>query len=128
MSVHTRIVGELWPISLRLSNCSLQRCMCSCFSHSVVSDSVRPHGLWPARLLCPWDSPGKNTGVGGHGLLQGVFPTQGSNLCLLRPPALAGRFFTTSTTGKPLNHWTTGNSPVTFYIFVYIYIYAHTYI
>ena len=33
----------------------------------------------PARLLCPWDSPGKNTGVGCHVLLQGIFPTQGSN-------------------------------------------------
>ena len=35
-------------------------------------------------LLCPWDSPGKNTGVGCHALLQGIFPTQGSNPCLLR--------------------------------------------
>ena len=42
---------------------------------SVMSDSLRPHGLQPARLLCPWDSPGKNTGVGGHALLQGIFPT-----------------------------------------------------
>src|SRR5574341_1411133 len=37
---------------------------------SVVSDSVRPHGLQPTRLLRPWDSPGKNTGVGCHFLLQ----------------------------------------------------------
>ena len=43
-----------------------------------------PYGLQPARLLCPWDSPGKNTGVGCHFLLQGIFPTQGSNQCLLR--------------------------------------------
>ena len=42
-----------------------------------------PHGLWPARLLCPWDSPGKNTGVGCHALLQGIFPTQGPNAGLL---------------------------------------------
>ena len=35
------------------------------------------------RLLCPWDSPGKNTEVGCHFLLQGIFLTQGSNLCLL---------------------------------------------
>ena len=40
------------------------------WSHSVVSDSSRPHGLQPTRLLCPWDSPGKNTGVGCHFLLQ----------------------------------------------------------
>ena len=37
----------------------------------------------PARLLCPWNSLGKNTGVGCHFLLQGIFPTQGLNLCLL---------------------------------------------
>ena len=48
-------------------------------SCSVVSGSSQPHGLWPCRLLCPWNSPGKNTGVGCHSLLQGIFPTQGSN-------------------------------------------------
>jgi len=37
----------------------------------------------PTRLLCPWDSPGKNTGVGSHSLLQGIFPTQRSNPGLL---------------------------------------------
>ena len=37
---------------------------------SVMSDSVRPHGLQPTRLLRPWDTPGKNTGVGCHFLLQ----------------------------------------------------------
>ena len=37
----------------------------------------------PTRLLCPWDSPGKNTGVGCHFFLQGISPTQGSNLGLL---------------------------------------------
>ena len=50
---------------------------------SVVSDSLRPPGLWPTRLLCPWESPGKNTGVGCHFLLQGIFLTQGSSLSLL---------------------------------------------
>ena len=52
-------------------------------SHSVLSDSLRPHGLQPIKLLCPWDSPGKNTRVGCHFLLQGVFPTQGLNQGLL---------------------------------------------
>ena len=42
-----------------------------------------PHGLQHARLLCPWDSPGKNTGAGCHFLLQGIFPTQESNPGLL---------------------------------------------
>ena len=40
------------------------------FSHSVVSDSVRPHRRQPTRLPHPWDSPGNNTGVGCHFLLQ----------------------------------------------------------
>ena len=52
-------------------------------SRSVMSDSLRTHGLYPSRLLCPWDSPGKNTGVGSHSPLQGIFLTQGSNLGLL---------------------------------------------
>ena len=42
--------------------------------------SLRPPGLHPARLLCSWDSPGKNTGVGCHFLPQGIFPTQGPYL------------------------------------------------
>ena len=49
---------------------------------SVMSKSLRPHALQPTRLLCPQDSPGKNTGVGCHVLLQGIFPTQGSKLGL----------------------------------------------
>ena len=43
-------------------------------SRSVASDSLQPHE--PARLLCRWDSPGKNTRVGCHFLLQGIFPTR----------------------------------------------------
>ena len=43
-------------------------------SHSVMSDSLRPHGLYS-----PWISPGQNTGVASLSLLQGIFPTQGSN-------------------------------------------------
>ena len=41
------------------------------------------HPLQPARLFCPWDSPGKNTALDCHFLPQGIFLTQGSNLCLL---------------------------------------------
>ena len=43
-------------------------------SRSVVSDSLWPHGLGPTRLLCPWNSPCKNTGVDNHSLLQGIRP------------------------------------------------------
>ena len=46
-------------------------------------DSVRSYGLQLSRLLCPWESPGKNTGVDYDALLQGIFPTQRSNPCLL---------------------------------------------
>jgi len=52
-------------------------------SRSVVSNSLWPYGLWPTRLLCPWDSPAKNTGVDCYSLLQKIFPTQGSNSGLL---------------------------------------------
>ena len=48
-------------------------------SHSVVSDSLRAHGLEPTRLHCPWTFPGKSTGVGCRCLLQGFFPSQGLN-------------------------------------------------
>ena len=58
-------------------------------------DSLGPLRLQPARLLCPRDSPGKNTGVGCHALLQGMFPSQGSNLPLLH-----------------LLHWQVGSLPL----------------
>ena len=65
-------------------------------SHSAVSNSLQPHGLQLTRLLCPWDSPGQNTGVGCHALLQGIFSTQGSNLGLphcrrILPPEPPGK-------------------------------------
>ena len=50
---------------------------------SVVSDSLRLHGLWPTWLLCLWSSADKNTGVGLHSLLKGIFPIQGLNPGLL---------------------------------------------
>ena len=74
-------------------------CVLNCFSCVLLFAT-----LWtvqPARLLCPWDSPGKNTGGGCHILLQGIFPTQGLNLSLMSS-ALAGRFFTISITLEAL--------------------------
>ena len=64
-----------------------------------------PMDCSPTRLLRPWDFPGKDTGVGYHFLLQGIFPTQGSNLNLLKSPALAGRFFTASATWEAPNKY-----------------------
>ena len=51
------------------------------FSHVRL---LQPYGLLPTRLLCPWDSPGKNTGMGCHVLLQGIFSTQGPYSHLLQ--------------------------------------------
>ena len=50
---------------------------------SLLSDSSQSDGLQPTRLLCPLNFPGKNTGVGCHFLLQGIFLTHGSNLLLM---------------------------------------------
>ena len=69
-------------------------CMLLCH-HSVMPDSETPMDCSPTRLLRPWDSPGKSTGVGCHALLQGVFPTQGSNLSLFH-----------------LLHWQVGSLPL----------------
>ena len=55
------------------------------------------------QILCPWDSPGKNTGVGCHFLLQGIFLTQGSNQCLLHLLHWKADSFTTEPPGKPLS-------------------------
>ena len=63
--------------------------------HSVVSYFSRPHGPQPTGLLCSWNFSPKNTGVGCHFLLQGIFPAQGSNLLLLHWQAGS---FTTSIT------------------------------
>ena len=54
-----------------------------CVSQSVMFHALQPHELWPTRLLSPWDFPDKNIKVGCHVLLQGIFPTQRSNLDIL---------------------------------------------
>ena len=46
-----------------------------CVSHLVMSISLWPYGLWPPRVLCPSNSPDKNTWVGSHSLLPGIFQT-----------------------------------------------------
>ena len=74
--------GGLPPMGSQ-SRTWLKRPSSSSVSRSVVLDSVWPHGLWPTRLLCPWDSPRNNTGVDCHSLLQRIFPIQESNLGLL---------------------------------------------
>ena len=56
---------------------------CCCLVPKSCLILLWPHGLQPTGLLCLWDFPGRNTGVGCHFLLQGIFLTQASSLCLL---------------------------------------------
>ena len=67
-----------WSFALQVTNSSMK------VKVSVTQSclTLPSHGLKPAGLLCPWNSPGKNTEV-GHALLQGIFLTQGSNPALL---------------------------------------------
>ena len=87
-------------------------------SHSIVSNSLQPHGLQPTRLLCPWNSAGKNTRVGSHSLLQGIFPTQGLNLGLLHCRQILHHL---SHQESPEN----SGSRQDIYIHIYMYIHTH---
>ena len=73
-------------------------CVCVC-AWSVMSNSLEPHGPLPTRLLCPWDSPVRNTGVVCHFLLQGNLLNPGIKPVSFGFPALAGIFFTTAPPG-----------------------------
>ena len=76
---------------------------------SVVPDSLRPRGLWPARLSCPWDSPAKDTGVGCHALPRGSSQPRDWTQVSLIP----GRFFTVWATREFHTLWclAVGESP-----------------
>ena len=81
-------ITELYePITFSVHLCSVAL---------VLSDSATPWTVAHTRLLCPWDIPGTNTGVGCHFLLQGIFPAEIGSV----PLALAARFFTTVPSGK----------------------------
>ena len=69
-----------------------------------MSESLLPQGPLPPRLLCPWDSPGKNTGGAGcYALLQGIVPIQGSNLSLLHILHWQAGSLPLAPPGKPAN-------------------------
>ena len=73
-----------------------------------MSDPLRLYGLWPTRLLRPWDFPGKSTGVGCHFLLQGIFPPQGLNpaLQLKENSLVTGRCLVTKSCLTLASPWT----------------------
>ena len=77
------ITGNVISLVLSLTLLKLCCCCCCCCVTSVVSNSVRPHRWQPARLHRPWDSPGKNTGVGCHFLLQCMEVTSESEVVQL---------------------------------------------
>ena len=80
--------GHIWkaPRTIWVSAFLIYKIACGCAkslqSCLTLCDPRDP--MDPSRLLCPWESPGKNTGVNCHALLQGIFPAQGSNPGLLR--------------------------------------------
>ena len=77
-------------------------CMRACQVSSVMSYSLRPYGLYPAKLLCPWNFLGKNSGVGCHFPFPGDLPDPRTDPRSPASPALAGGFFTSVPPGKPL--------------------------
>ena len=86
---------------------------CCCLVVKSCLTLLWPHALQPARLLRPRDFPGKNTGIGCHVLLQGVFPTQESNPSLLRWQA----------DSLPLSHHERPYILYMFYYVIYIFVY-----
>ena len=82
--VVSRGQGGDWKQVMLVEGCVQRVCK---FNHPVMSDSVQP-----TRLLCPWNFSGKNIAVVSRFLLQGIFPTQRSNLCLLSLLHWAGGF------------------------------------
>ena len=74
--------------------------------HSIMSESLRPCGQQPARLLCPWDSLGKSAAVGCHALLQGISMIQGSNSGIVRVWHWQAGSLPPAPPGSPLDVWT----------------------
>ena len=79
LATHFNKKRTILDLSLKLNSQGIDegKTLSESESHSVVSNSFRPHGLYS-----PWNSPGQNTGVSSLSLLQGIFPTQGLNLGL----------------------------------------------
>ena len=118
---------------LKIGNYSVAWCVCmhakSLQSYLTLHSSM---DLKLTRLLCPWDSPGKKTGVGCHALLQGIFLTQGSNLHLLHLLRWQAGSLPQAPPGKPLglashtsNLWTVDALYVFNFWFVYQILIEH---
>ena len=98
-------VPKSWTRVSDLAHTYMYVCVCKyicvCTKELQSCLTLWPYGLLPARLFCPWNSPGKNTGVGCYFLLQGIFPIQGSNPAY---PAWQMGSLTNSTTWEAQSH------------------------
>ena len=94
--------------------------ICCAKSLQACPTLCEPYGLQPTRILCPWDSTGKNPGVGCHFLLSRDLPSPEIEPASLISLALAGRFFLTSATWK-------GHKCVYMCVYIHTHIYTHTY-
>ena len=92
--------SRIYPVPISLSALIYNACVLSCFSRVWLCD---PMDCSPPGCLCPWDSPGTKTGVSCHFLLQDLLD-RGNVSKSLMSPALAGGFFTTSTTWEAHTH------------------------
>ena len=108
---------ELSPPVLETRSLSHWTTNCCCLVDKSRLTLCDPMDCNPARHLCPWDFPGKSTGVGGHFLLQGIFPTQGLSRSLLHWQVGC---LPRSHEGNP---WTTRGIPISS-ICIYLY-YMH---
>ena len=86
--------GQIWDPFVFISKIGYNSLGCRCLVAKLCLALLQHHGLYPASLLCLWYFPGKNSRVGCHFLLQGIFLTQGSYI--------AGRVFTDWATRETL--------------------------
>ena len=94
-------ITDILRINLSINTKFIIAWVCVCSVASVMSAFLQPPGLQPTRILCPLDFPDKNTVVGCHFLLQGIFLIQGLNQCLLHLLHCT----------QILYHWTTREAP-----------------
>ena len=101
----TKLSPLTFPSFISTNQLPWSHCCCCCWVASVVSDSVLPHRWQATRLPCPWDSPGKNTGVGCHFLLQCVKVKSLSHVWLLATPWTAAYQVPPSTGFPRRDYW-----------------------
>ena len=113
-------------------------CVCVCSQSLSCVYFSETYRLQPTRILCPWNFPGKNSGVSSHSLLQGIFPIQGPNPCLLigrrilyhqhhlgRPMYTYVHLCVSVVFTYPLVNLYSVTTQIILYYFIYLYIEKH---